>query len=51
MIVPVSCFPASTETIRPTARPPVAVNASPTHGSARSASSLGERRPRLSIQS
>jgi hypothetical protein len=51
MMVPVSCFPVSTATIRPTARPPTAVNPSPTRGSARPTSTRGERRPRLSIQS
>ena len=51
LMVPVSCFPVSTETILPSARPPTAVNLSPTRGSGRPASSRGERRPRLSIQS
>ena len=47
MMVPVSCCPGSTETIRPSAYPPAVVNLSPTRGSSRPASSRGERRPRL----
>jgi hypothetical protein len=34
-MVPVSCFPGSTETIRPSACPPAVVNLSPARGSGR----------------
>ena len=51
IMVPVSCFPRSPEKFRPSSRPPAVVNLSPDRGSGKPASSRGDRRSALSIQS